>query len=109
MSEQIVSKPDYGTDLILDSKAHDRLQIYLDDITRLMNAFLLGPQLPLTVYTLVEDVLAADILPGPDQAIEGIIFVTNNKVKDDVPAYWNGSQWNYFSDDTLVTAPGVPP
>lgn len=94
MSE-INSKPDYGAQLTSkDGNASDRFQLYLDDITLLLNAFLLGNQVTLPSYVVAE-------LP-PVIAAPGMIFVSN-ETGGPVPAFSDGTNWRRVTDRAIVS------
>ena len=110
-TEQIASKPDHGTILTKDGRAEFLFQLYLDDITRLLNDNLLGLQVVFPVYAFADLPKVDGDLEDPPvplfPTVSGAIFVTGTDKNsgNQVPAYSDitTNVWRYFSDNGVVT------
>lgn len=90
----ILSKPDHGVPLIADGKATPAFQIYLDEITTVLNDNLLGLRIQATIYT---------VATVPDATTEaGIIYVSDD-VGGGVLAFSDGTNWRRVTDRAVVT------
>jgi len=89
----IVSKPDYGENIIEEGKASQRFQLYLDDIERSLNI----PILPtFTVAELNTSVLASS-------RNNGLVMVSNES-SGVVPAFSDGTFWRRVTDRVVISA-----
>ena len=91
----ILSKPDHGVALVDGQRrATQAFQVYLDEITTMLNDNLLGLQVSLTSYT-VETLPAVTSIPG-------FIFVSDES-GGAVPAFSDGTNWRRVTDRAIVT------
>ena len=93
MSE-IVSKPNHGDQIIIESKASNVLQVFFDDIQTQLNQNILGLQVQLPSYTVTT-------LPVATTA-GGMIFVSN-ETGGAVPAFSDGTNWRRVTDRAIVS------
>jgi hypothetical protein len=94
---QIVSKPEHRTPIgFIDGKpvlASDRFQLYLDEIQEKMNTHLLGDQVLVPSYTVV------NLPPVPET---GVVFVSNES-GGAVLAFSDGTDWRRVTDRAIVS------
>jgi len=91
---EITSKPNWGTKVVADGVASDALQLYLDDLARLLNDNLLGDRVQLPAYTVAE-------LPPPTPP-GGQVFVTD-ETGGAVDATCDGANWRRGTDRAIVS------
>ena len=93
---EIVSKPDHGNKIVdAQGIAMGDFQRYMDDITLLLNANLLGAQVTLPSYTVAK-------LPTVTAA-PGYIFVSD-EAGGPVPAFSDGVNWRRCTDRNIVSS-----
>lgn len=91
----IVSKPDRRAVLVNEAgQSTNDLQIYLDDLTTLLNNNLLGLQVQFTSYTVATLPVAT--------TTGGMIFVTD-ETGGAVPAFSDGTNWRRVTDRVVVS------
>lgn len=96
---EITSKPDYGGILTEDGRASDRLQLYLDDITRLLNSNLLGAAVVFPAYT---------VATVPDATIYNTstgfgTIIVSDEAGGRTLATSDGTDWRRVSDGAIVS------
>lgn len=96
---EITSKPDYGNILVENGQATDRFQLYLDDITRLLNSNLLGDAVVFRAYT-VATVPDATVY-NTDTGFGAIIV--SDETGGRTLATSDGTNWRRVSDGAIVS------
>lgn len=96
---EIISKPDYGSNLVEDGRASDRFQLYLDDITRLLNSNLLGSAVVFPAYT---------VAAVPDATIYNTgtgfgTIIVSDETGGRTLATSDGTDWRRVSDGAVVS------
>ena len=90
----INSKPDHGTDIVVQGKATQRLQVFLDDLQQLLNDNLLGDQVTLPSHTVATLPTAMNV--------SGLIFVSDES-GGAVPAFSDGINFRRMTDRAIVS------
>lgn len=86
---EIVSKPDWGSQLILsDGTPAQVFQTFFDDVERFLNS---GQLVPLTIANL------------PLASNAGLMVFVTDESGGPVPAYSDGTNWRRVSDGAIVS------
>ena len=90
----LISKPDYGENIIEEGKASLRFQIYLDDIENKFNV----PLLP--SFTVSQLTGATPQVPASSRP-NGFVMVSD-ETGGQVPAFSDGTSWRRVTDRAVI-------